>query len=407
MRNIFRLLPLGIFCLLLASCGKESLSPEELMARRVIVNPYEKIDFQTATRVKSISHEHIYNKSQLKYAYDRGIRFFCCVNYMPACPSYPLSDWSYEYEDYVSPTDLKLTKFTYEGRIPSFVDKDGNKIDTDDLIQLPNAEHVNYGNTGGMHFCVIGSLFGECAYGDRKGAEWSDDALGMKKSVWYLTHPKWDIKDINTQYLDQSKQLFKGKVFGTLNHTTDETDVRNMLKKCPDVFKAMEIVNQGSTEERRVKFRELWDKLLSDNIRIWGTSVVDWQTDGPDGKPKLGACNVLLIEDYDSHTNLEKAEMGLDAYIAGCYIPAGLADNDIVDFKADKVSVRLEVTGTPTQMIVVTNRGKTEYENINVVEYSYGAKDTYVRFEVWYRDNDGTLQDYLFTNPIFIGYQDK
>jgi len=258
-----------------------------------------------------------------------------------------------------------------------------------------------------MHFNVLGSLFGECTNGTQTGKEWSEDALGMRKGEWYNLHPKWDVKDINTQYLAPANQLFQGKVFGTLNHTTSEKNVRNMLKKCPGVFKAIEIVNQGSSEARWEKFRDLWDELLSDNIRIWGTSVIDWQLNGPDGKPRLGACNVLLIEDYDSHTNLEKAEMGLDAYIAGCYIPAGLADNDIVDFKADKVSVRLEVTGTPTKMIVVTNRGKTEYENVNVVDYSYGAKDTYVRFEVWYRDSDGTLQDYLFTNPIFIGYKDK
>ena len=94
--------------------------------------------------------------------------------------------------------------------------------------------------------------------------------------------------------------------------------------------------------------------------------------------------------------------MGLDAYISGCYIPSGLANNDILDFVVTNTSARLSVSGLPTEIIVVTNRGKTTYELTNDVEYFYGWKDTFVRFEVWYRDEDGILQDYLFTNPVFI-----
>ena len=398
-----RFLP-PLLLLLLVSCEREPANPEEMIARRIIINPYEGIDFHTATRVKAISHEHIFKKSQVKYAYDRGIRYFACVNYLPACPSYPLSGWSFEYEDYVSPTDLTLTKFTYSGSIPSFVDKDGNEIDTDDLVQLPNAEHICYSNTSGSHFNVLGSLFGECSYGGRSKGEWSDEALGVKKTKWYSDHPKWDIKDINRQYLDPSNQLFPGKVFGTINHNSSLSAVKKLLNECPDVFKAVEIVNQGSTELKWQAFRDVWDALLKDGRRIWGTSVIDWQVNGPGGKPRLGACNVLLIENYDDYSNLEKAELGLDAYIAGCYVPSGLADNDIVDFVVTNTSAKLQVTGHPTQMIVVTNRGKTIYEDTSEMEYAYGWKDTYVRFEVWYRDEEGTLKDYLFTNPIFIEY---
>ena len=398
---------LPLLFLPLVACEKEPANPEEVIARRIIVNPYEGIDFQTASRVKAISHEHIFKKSQVKYAYDRGIRYFACVNYLPACPSYPLSGWSYEYEDYVSPTDLTLTKFTYSGSIPSFVDKDGNEINTDDLVQLPNAEHICYSNTSGSHFNVLGSLFGECSYGGRNKDEWSDESLGMKKTTWYATHPKWDIKDINRQYLDPSNQLFPGKVFGTINHNISLSAVKKLLNECPDVFKAIEIVNQGSRENRWKAFRGVWDDLLKDGRHIWGTSVVDWQVKGPDGKPRLGACNVLLIEDYEGHSTLEKSEMGLDAYIAGCYIPAGLADNDVVDFVVTNTSARLTVTGIPTVINVVTNRRTTMFEGVNEVEYTYGWKDTFIRFEVWYRDEEGTLKDYLFTNPIFIEYADE
>lgn len=393
---------LSLLFFVLVSCEKEPANPEEMIARRCIYNPYEGIDFQTASRVKAISHEHIFRESQVKYAYDRGIRYFACVNYFPACPTYPLSGWSYEYEDYVSPTDLRLAKFTYTGSIPSFVDKNGNVINTDDLVQLPNAEHAFYTNTGNLHFNVLGSLFGECTNGNRTGTEWSEDALGMKKNKWYSLHPKWDIDDINRQYLDESNHLFMGKVFGTINHTSSYQSVTQLLDECPGVFKAIEIVNQGSTESRWEQYRELWDRLLRENRRVWGVSVIDWQTNGSDGKPRLGACNVLLIQDYEGHSNMEKSELGLDAYLSGCFIPSGLAVNDIVRFDVSKSSIRLEVTGIPSQINVVTNRGKTEYNRTSVVEYTYGWKDTYVRFEVWYRSKDGTLEDFLFTNPVFI-----
>ena len=65
-------------------------------------------------------------------------------------------------------------------------------------------------------------------------------------------------------------------------------------------------------------------------------------------------------------------------------------------------STRLQVTGLPSKVIVVTNCDKIEYSEINEIEYIYGREDTYVRFEVWYRDEEGSLQDYLFTNPVFL-----
>lgn len=372
-----------------------------IVEKRVVYNPYGNIDFKTACRVKAISHEHITRKSQLQIAYDRGIRYFACVNYLPACPSYPLSNWSYEYEDYVSPTDLTLTTLTYSGSIPSFIDKDGNEINTDDLVQLPNAEHVFYSNTNGAHFNVLGSLFCESAHGARKSGEWSDEALGMKKMEWYSRHPKWDITDINRQYLDPAKQLFPGKVFGTINHNSSFNTVKKMIDTCPDVFRAIEILNQGSTEQQCQLFRKVWDKLLCENRRIWGTSAIDWQA-GSDGKPRLGACNVLLIEDYDNKTNIEKSELGLDAYISGCFLPAGLADNDIENLVVTDTSTVVYLTGLPTKVIAITNSGQTEYEGTNTIEYFYQKKDTYLRFEVWYRDEKGVLKDYLFTNPIFF-----
>lgn len=385
------------YMLLIAACNN-TITEEE--AVRIIINPYSNIDFSSASRVKAISHEHIYTAQQLKKAYDRGIRYFACVNYLPACPSYPLSHWSIEYEDYVSPTDLTLATFTYEGSIPSFVDKDGNVINTDELVQLPNAEHAFYAETGSRHFNVLGSLFGECTNGARNSGVWSEESLGMKKGSWYANHPKWSIDDINCQYLDVSKQLFPGKVFGTINHSYNKDYTKKLLDTCPDVFKAIEVFNQSSSSTNNDKYRALWDILLKEGRKVWGTSVVDWQQDD-----MLGACNVLLINDYEGQTPLKKAEMGLDAYIAGTYFPAGLADNDVINLSNDDSSIFFQVTGQPSEIKVITNRNDKTYKNTDTIEYTIESKVSYVRFEVWYYDEEGKLKDYLFTNPIFIEYQ--
>ena len=377
-------------------------NPEYVKPCRKIYNPYSGIDFKTASRVKAISHEHINNKERLATAYNRGIRYFACVNYLPACPSYPLSNWQYEYQDYVSPTDLRLETITTSGSIVSFVDQNEDVVFTDSLVQLPNAEHAFYSNTYGLHFNVLGSLFGECTNGSRKQGEWSEKSLGMRRSKWYSLHPKWDIEDITTQYLNPSNQLFPGKVFGTINHTYNEKAVLRLLEVCPDVFKAIEIVNQGAMETTWEKYRNLWDKLLRKGIRIWGTSAIDWQSVGPDGKPRLGACNVLLINDYENHTLLEKSELGLDAYISGAFIPAGLANNDILDFYADTDYIRVSVSGEPTETVIVTNQRKTVLERTNQIEYRIESNVTYVRFEFWYKDSTGKVTDYLFTNPVFV-----
>ncbi len=365
--------------------------------KRIIINPYSSVDFSSATRIKAISHEHIYNARQLKTAYDRGIRYFACVNYHPACPSYPLSNWCYDFFDYVSPSDLTLATFTYSGSITSFIDKDGNVINTDDLVQLPNAEHAFYAETGGRHFNVLGSLFGECTNGNRDTGEWSAKALGMKKGNWYAEHPKWTINDINSQYLDSSTQLFPGKIFGTINHSSSEKYTRKLLDACPDVFKAIEIVNQSCSADDNESFRELWDVFLHEGRRLWGTSVVDWQND-----TMLGACNVLLINDYENQTMIKKAEMGLDAYISGAYLPAGLADNDILNLYNDDESIHIQVTGRPTEIILVTNQGKQSFKNTDRIDYVIENDVFYVRFEIWYYDEEGQLRDFLFTNPIFI-----
>ena len=65
-----------------------------------IVNPYENVDFNSARRVLSFSHEHTYDKVTNEKAYNRGVRCFASMHYMPCAPRFPLSSFSYEYQDW-------------------------------------------------------------------------------------------------------------------------------------------------------------------------------------------------------------------------------------------------------------------------------------------------------------------
>ena len=58
-----------------------------------IINPYEGIDFATAKIVKSISHEHITTALAWQKAYNRGIRHFPALDYSPATPRFPASNF--------------------------------------------------------------------------------------------------------------------------------------------------------------------------------------------------------------------------------------------------------------------------------------------------------------------------
>lgn len=370
----------------------------------IIINPYESVDWANTPKIKACSHEHIFMKSQVKYAYDRGIRYFACVNYLPSAPSYPLSGWSGTFLDFTSPTNLTLTDIPYSGSVVSFVDKDGNTVYTDDLVQLPNAEHPLYANISGSHFNVLGSLFAEPGYGNRNTGEWSDEALGMKLTSWRAEHKIYGLADINSQYLAVENQLFPGKIFGTINHNNTLRVIRNMLDTCPDVFKAMEVVNQGSGDgenDRNVSYREVWDTLLTEGRRLWGTSVIDWQTLRTGGKERLGACNVLLINGYNSMTMLEKSEAGLDAYISGCYIPSGPGNETVTDLSVTGESIHFSVSGNPDKLVVSSALSHDVYNDISEIDVPLADGMIYLRFEAWYHE-EGELTDFLLTNPIFI-----
>lgn len=65
-----------------------------------IINPYDGIDFSSAVRQVSFTHEHTYNLQRNERAFRRGVQVFASMHYGPCGPRYPLSSFRYEYRDW-------------------------------------------------------------------------------------------------------------------------------------------------------------------------------------------------------------------------------------------------------------------------------------------------------------------
>ena len=402
--NTLRCLLLLFVCYFaVCSCS----SNEEILSGGTITfyNPYEGIDFSEVTKVNAITHEHIFTKEKLKSAYDRGIRWFAAVNYQPAVPPYPFSKWSGEYLDYLDDSnDNYETGYTSKGAtgsIVSFVDSAGETIITDSLPQIPNAEHPTFSWNKRQdskeklpHFNVLGSLWGEAGHGQGQSR--------MSK-IW--GHPLWDINDIDEMFTSQL--LFDGKVFGTINHCSNTSEIKRMLDFCPNIFKAVEVFNQYFSTSINRSFRDAYDSILRQGYRVWLTSVVDWQgaicRRGNEEKECSfdRGCNVLLINNYNNLTANEKSEAGLDAYIAGRYYASGLGRHQIQGITAQDGAVELTVDGTPSSISAITSN-RVILGTGNSIHVDINSGETFIRFEVFYYDEAKNDMDFIFTNPIFI-----
>lgn len=361
-----------------------------------IINPYSDVDFGSVTRVKAISHEHINTEARLKSAYDRGIRYFACVWYQPAAITYPLSAWNHDYQDYTSKDDLTLKTWNYAGSIVSFEDNNNNTILTDDLPQIPNAEHPCFGNISARHFNVLGTSFSE--------AGWGKIEIENLTS-WRLQHPLYDVSQINALFANTG--VLNNKIFGTINHCDSSTDAMKFLNNGREVFKAMEIFNQGGTN---IKYKKAYDELLSRGERLWVAAVVDWQGDiAVDSDcPFDRGCNVLLMDNsynslpancFDPTNNYvySKAEAGLDAYIAGRYYASGLGNHYItgIDVNGEKVTISFDSVASSIKAI--TNVEVKEIANSSSMSFTIPRGAIYLRFEAEFND-----WDFIYTNPMWI-----
>ena len=398
-----------------------------------VINPYAGVDF--GKTVKSITHEHIHSAGQWTKAYERGIRHFAAMSYSPAAPRFPASNYLFKivdgvpvfntYKDYANlpNNDYTIVDKRLEGAVEEFKDSEGNIVKTDDLPQVPNNEHPTFTQQLGVttnfiqHFNVLGNMWGEAGWGDNNGS--IADRNG---------HPLSDLSDM-TKFLDASNQYFAGgKVFGTINHCGNLSSAKMLigseLGKIPLGF---EVFNQGYTRDLNRKYRDCYDKLLSEGYRLFAVSVIDWQgyieKDYADEEYIADVdydrgCNVLLVDSsYDSlpandfmvvdgkkypnyhSATYTKAEAGLDCYINGRFYASGLGNHSITELSEKNGTINFSVDGSPSGMAVITNLGRTSVAG-NSLSYSIEKGVSYVRFEVFY-DND-EKKDFIFTNPIWV-----
>lgn len=428
-----------------------------------IINPYDGIDFSSVPKIKAITHEHIFRVDQLKSAYDRGIRWFANVHYQPSIPSvlhdgsrvYSYKDWSAMSDD-ANLVDRSWSFFTPATGGKTFIDKDGYTIDLDDLIQVGNAEHdlmrsVTYpAISSGIHHNVLGNLWGEA------GVNVFPPITDMS---WRRQHPIYTLEEAITHYRDEDNQQFVGRLFGTINHCRVYDAAKGFCELAPEIFKGFEIFNQGYSTEWNQEFRTVFDTLLQEGYRLWGTSVVDWQGDiAPwtyitdrernywisaysalsDSQKsqyqsefdnldesqsvktyKYGnrvegywyyiynrectfdrGCNILLIDGYDEMTTAEKEIAGLDAYRKGSFYCSGLGNHRITSLTVEGKNVTLSVDGTPSKIKAITAVGTSEKTG-NTITTTIPKGTKFIRFEVYYY-SDAADMDFILTQPIYI-----
>ena len=68
---------------------------------------------------------------------------------------------------------------------------------------------------------------------------------------------------------DESMWQFGAKyAFGTINHMTSKNTAITMLDRCPAIFKAMEIFNQGYSTGWNENFKSAFDGVLKSGYKI-------------------------------------------------------------------------------------------------------------------------------------------
>ena len=394
-----------------------------------IINPYAGVDFDRS--ILSQSHEHCYDASKVANAYKRGIRVIACSHYLPAAPRYPLSSFSWEYQDYKSKEavdngDTETVTRTITDSIPT-ITVDGQTINTDTIPQIANAEHP-FVKGQREHFNILGLLWAEPGHSLANG--------DTSTATWKREHALVTPQMLNGLLEDESKWQFGSQyAFGTINHTYDAAWIKSMLNACPNIFKAMEIFNQGYSKGWNDQFKYAYDSVLRDGKRIWCTSVVDWQSDwarwdyatqaekdewtekfnalseeeqAEYGTPEnyymetgrfkfdRGANRILLPSNYNSLSLQDKAKEVVKAYIGGRYYLVGLGNYSMQIIK-DGPDITFMVSDLCPKIRVINGRMATEYTNVDSVTYNAKIGDKYVRFEAEW--NDG---DFVYSNPIWI-----
>jgi len=400
----------------------------------VFTNPYAGVDYDNP--VAAQSHEHSITKDRLESAYNRGIRLFAVSHYQPSVPRYPLSKtpltWmDYKSRDAVDGGDTELVERTETNNVGiTQLDTNAGTINTDDIPQIANAERPYIHDSNHFyaeHFNILGLLWGDPGV-------WT--ANKESNTAWKKSHSLETIAKFEELLEDETMWQFGSQyAFGTINHNTSASDAKAILDKLPQIFKAMELFNQGYSAGWNQNFRNAYDAILQQGYRIWGTAVVDWQNDWATwtyttdaektewtakfdalsqseqqeygsaenyylqtGRYKFDrGANVLLMPNgYDSMTPFLQAKEGIKAYIMGRYYMVGLG-NYSMRISIDGNTITFRVSDFSPKIRVITAQGATEYSNTDTVRCTPTKADKYVRFEAFWDDGD-----FVFSNPIFI-----
>lgn len=406
----------------------------------VIDNPYKGVFFGTAIRVISTSHEHVTNQKALEDYINRGIEVLCISNYSPSVPIFPISNFSYDYEDWQIATDcngaidyekdengntktirinsieyrvpvLQKVKKTYAGGFSDFEKKDGTLADLSDMPQLPNGEHTHYywpdnsGLTATKHLNFVGSNWAEVCNGcdEVYGLQQYNDENGyeLSSTAFRSLFPLWSI----TEMLDSVRNnvLFPGKVFGTINHpgysSISDRYIDAYMTYGSDVFKGMEIYNNSDTDDVRDANIDIYDHTLLRGYKLWCTSANDWGNYKPNQSvyPKNRGCNILYVDKtYEVQTPKRKAEMVLDAYISGQFSAAGYGDLYLTDVVVEGSQIKISFNTSPDTIVIVIDGIRTVVGEQSTLSVDARNSRRFVRFEA-YKDDD-----FVFTNPFFV-----
>ena len=407
---------------------------EESSSRISLVNPYAGVDYNNP--VLAQSHEHSYTKSKLESAYNRGIRLFAVSHYQPSVPRYPLSKTPLTWMDYksreaVDNGDYELVERTQtENTGITQLDVDAGTINTDNIPQIANAERPYIHSDSHFypeHFNILGLLWGD------PGVTLANNE---SSTSWKQAHSLETISKIQELLADETMWQFGSQyAFGTINHNKSISDTKAMLDTLPQIFKAMELFNQGYSEGWNQEFRDTYDAILRQGYRIWGTAVVDWQGDWAswsyttdaekteweerynalpaDEQAQYGSAenyymqsgrfkfdrgaNVLLMPNgYESLSPALQAKEGIKAYIQGRYYMVGVG-NYSMRMAIDGNTITFRVSDFCPKIKIITANGVSEFTNTDTARYTPSGTDKYVRFEAAWDDGD-----FIFSNPIFI-----
>lgn len=400
-----------------------------------INNPY--IDIRNKVRHTAISHEHIPDQRRLEESINRGVDVLCASHYFPCVPYMPIDgftreyiDWEfvldndgnivYELDDggniktktvkgvsYKIPRLNRVTK-SYSNGFQDFEKEDGTMSDLANLVQLPNCEHAFFSLKDGsvdpsLHLNYVGSFWGDAVNAPLENLDkYNGDEYSLTSGGFRAIFPLWTLEE--EIYNAKSNLMFEGKCFGTINHpgwsSLSFNKFKEVIETGKGLFKAIEIFNRGDTDSMATYNHTFYDNLLLRGYKLWALVVKDWGGSsiihGITYPSNFGSNLLYLDASYESKTVNEKAEMALDAYIAGSFAGIGLGTIDIEDVVVSGNTVNVTFNKVPDRIVVDVDGSRREVTPSNSVSASLGMKNKFVRFEA-YKDND-----FVYTQPFFV-----